>query len=83
MIHIHIEIFSRGDYSLSYPMNIDFMEEIMGIAIARDVGFRENEYRSLGFDYDGSEARSAAYGMLTVNVGERITLLPGVRFQNS
>ena len=74
--------FLAGDYSLSYPMNIDFMEEIMGIAIARDVGFRENEYRSLGFDYDGSEARSAAYGMLTVNVGERITLLPGVRFQN-
>ena len=74
--------FLAGDYSLAYPMNIDFMEEIIGIAIARDVGFSENEYRSLGFDYDGSEARSAAYGMLTVNVGEKITLLPGVRFQN-
>ena len=74
--------FLAGDYSLAYPMNIDFMEEIIGIAIARDVGFIENEYRSLGFDYDGSETRSAAYGMLTVNVGERITLLPGVRFQN-
>ena len=74
--------FLAGDYSLAYPMNIDFMEEIIGIAIARDVGFSENEYRSLGFDYDGSETRRAAYGMLTINVGERITLLPGVRFQN-
>ena len=26
--------------------------------------------------------RSAAYGMLTVNIGEKITLLPGMRFQN-
>ena len=74
--------FLAGDYSLAYPMNIDFMEEIIGIAIARDVGFIENEYRSLGFDYNGSEAKSAAYGMLTVNIGEKITLLPGMRFQN-
>ena len=74
--------FLAGDYSLAYPMNIDFMEEILAIAIARDVGFIDNEYRSLGFDYDGSEVKSAAYGMLTINMGERITLLPGVRFQN-
>jgi TonB-dependent receptor len=74
--------FLAGDYSLAYPMNIDFMEEIIGIAIARDVGFIENEYRSLGFDYNGSEAKSAAYGMLTVNIGEKIALLPGMRFQN-
>ena len=74
--------FLAGDYSLAYPMNIDFMEEIIAIAIARDVGFIENEYRSLGFDYNGSEAKSAAYGMLTVNIGEKITLLPGMRFQN-
>ena len=74
--------FLAGDYSLAYPMNIDFMEEILAIAIARDVGFIDNEYRSLGFDYDGSEVKSAAYGMLTMNIGERITLLPGVRFQN-
>lgn len=74
--------FLAGDYSLAYPMNIDFMEEIIEIAIARDVGFIKNEYRSLGFDYNGSEAKSAAYGMLTVNIGEKITLLPGMRFQN-
>lgn len=74
--------FLAGDYSLAYPMNIDFMEKIIEIAIARDVGFIENEYRSLGFDYNGSEAKSAAYGMLTVNIGEKITLLPGMRFQN-
>ena len=74
--------FLAGDYSLAYPMNIDFMEEIIEIAIARDVGFIENEYRSLGFDYNGSEAKSAAFGMLTVNIGEKITLLPGMRFQN-
>jgi len=33
-------------------------------------------------DYSGNEKKSAAYAMFTFNVGEEITILPGVRYQN-
>ena len=33
-------------------------------------------------DYDGTEDKSAGYVMATVNIGDQISILPGVRYQN-
>ncbi len=34
------------------------------------------------YDYNGDEKKSAAYVMATFNLGEQVTILPGIRYQN-
>ncbi len=76
--------FLNGDYPISYPMNIDFTRNILRIVKvgSADEGYDANVYGSLIHDYNGSEYKSAAYAMGTFNIGEYITVLPGVRYQN-
>ncbi|MBK8946882.1 MAG: TonB-dependent receptor [Ignavibacteriae bacterium] len=77
--------FLNGDYPIHYPIDIDFMKQILKIVQTNspdNESYQENESVSLIHDYHGTEDKSAAYVMATFNIGESITVLPGVRYQN-
>ncbi|MDP4175913.1 MAG: TonB-dependent receptor [Bacteroidota bacterium] len=79
--------FLSGDYSLAYPLNVDFMKQLMPIAESKAASmkggaFQLNKIASQGNDYWGNEKKSAAYVMATIDLGEQISILPGVRYQN-
>jgi TonB-dependent receptor len=42
----------------------------------------QNKLANYFNDYSGNEKKSAAYAMFTLNVGDNIKILPGVRYQN-
>jgi TonB-dependent receptor len=79
--------FLDGEYKIAYPVNIDEMWFLLpvakGVTMTGDRGgYRPNVLASQVNDYNGTEDKSAGYAMATVNIGERITVLPGVRYQN-
>jgi TonB-dependent receptor len=80
--------FFEGEYSLAYPINVDLMWAYLPIFKTTSTeGFRVGGYapRELGSslnDYDGTEDKSAVYAMVTLTLGDQLSLLPGVRYQN-
>lgn len=76
--------FLDGKYSINYPINVDFMRTIYNLVRvgASPESFQNNKQESIIYDYHGTEKKSAAYIMATVNVGGLFTILPGVRYQN-
>ncbi|MFV1883240.1 MAG: TonB-dependent receptor [Balneola sp.] len=74
--------FLNRDYPLGYTFRLDLIER----------GFRElqkysglyldyNVDTTFGDDYTGEETYGAAYIMTTLNLGDKITLIPGVRYE--
>jgi TonB-dependent receptor len=45
-------------------------------------GSPNNKLANYFNDYSGNETKSAGYAMFTLNIGERIRILPGIRYQN-
>lgn len=79
--------FLNGDYTLHYPINVDLMWALIPIAKNTSMvgfrgGYKVNVLGSTINDYDGTEDKSAAYAMVTLNVGDQISILPGIRYQN-
>ena len=77
--------FLNGEYPITYPIDVDFMHEILKIVrvgSASPESFQNNDYGSLIHDYNGTEDKSAIYAMAAFNIGEDITVMPGVRYQN-
>jgi len=76
--------FLKGDYNIVYPIDVNFMHTIYDIVKvgASPESFQNNDHQSIIYDYDGNEKKSAFYLMPTINLGEVITVLPGVRYQN-
>jgi TonB-dependent receptor len=76
--------FLNGDYSLPYPIDINLMRQLLPIARVTSTleGYQINKLQSTINDYSGNEKKSALYGMLTFNIGNQITILPGARYQN-
>jgi TonB-dependent receptor len=79
--------FLNGDYTLHYPINVDLMWKLVPVAKATPMfgdrgGYRPNVLGSTINDYDGTEDKSAGYAMLTLNIGDQVSILPGVRYQN-
>jgi TonB-dependent receptor len=77
--------FLDGEYNLAYPsINIDLMRRIIPIikGVGSLEGYRPNILATRINDYSGDEKKSAVYGMFAFNIGEDITILPGVRYQN-
>jgi len=76
--------FLGGDYTMGAPINIALLQPV--INIARQFGQLEawshNALASMTNDYSGSEHQGAVYAMLTANLGGKITLLGGARYQN-
>ncbi len=81
--------FLNGDYQMGAPINIGLMHQVMNVInqtpppqsydYLTDVA--TNDFTSTTNNYTGNERESAAYAMYTVNFGQAVTFLPGVRFQ--
>ncbi|MBK7978900.1 MAG: TonB-dependent receptor [Ignavibacteriae bacterium] len=79
--------FLGGDYEIAYPLGFDLMYDILDIAAKVPgskgyEGYKVDLHGSRLYDYHGTENKSAAYVMATFSIGENITILPGVRYQN-
>jgi TonB-dependent receptor len=76
--------FMSGDYPEPYPLNVNSMWLVMPVARATPTleGYRKNPLSSTINNYDGNETKTAGYMMATFNVGDDISILPGVRYQN-
>ena len=79
--------FLNGEYSLTYPININVMWDYLPIVkgtsqLGDRGGYQLNELGTTINDYNGTEDKSAGYAMVTLNIGDQISILPGVRYQN-
>jgi len=76
--------FLDGEYTLPYVISPDFMWNLLPIAKRTTSleGYQVNKLGSAVNDYSGNEQKSAVYVMGTFNIGQKITIIPGVRFQN-
>jgi TonB-dependent receptor len=74
----------NGEYSLPYPVNTNLMWELLPIAkrTATLEGYQVNKLASAINNYSGNETKSAAYAMVSFNLGDLVTVLPGARYQN-
>jgi TonB-dependent receptor len=70
--------FLGGVWPSPYPINIGLMETLLPSARG---GFQKNAISSTLNNYDGFETKQAAYAMATVNIGDDLSILPGVRYQ--
>lgn len=77
--------FMDSEYEMIYPLNYDKLHEMVNHMYANqledNITYNYNVGSSITNDYDGTEDIAAAYLMATVNIGSRITLIPGVRYQ--
>jgi len=80
-----------GKYTMVAPLNHEMLSRLVNLvsthidSIASNLGaqtFAMNSVSSISNDYSGNEKQSAFYVMSTLNIGEDITLIPGVRYQN-
>lgn len=76
--------FLNGAYPITYPIDINFMNTIYNLVRvgATAEGFQNQLNQSTIYDYHGTEKRSAGYVMATFDIGDEVTLIPGVRYQN-
>ncbi len=78
--------FLKGEYNIAYPLNNGLMWELVPITMRTNAslggGFRGNDIASRVNNYNGNEYKSAVYGMLSLDLGNVLTFLPGVRYQN-
>ncbi len=76
--------FLNGDYNLAYPIDLNVMWKLLPIANATSTleGYKKNTFASLLNNYSGQDKKSAAYVMATFNIGDKIVVLPGARYQN-
>ena len=80
--------FLNGEYTMAYPLNIGLLDQLEPIALGANLsnvlsgGYRTNDVASRVNNYSGDEKRSAAYGMLTFDIGNELTILPGIRYQD-
>ncbi|HLP17648.1 MAG TPA: TonB-dependent receptor [Bacteroidota bacterium] len=78
--------FLKGKYTLGPPMNVDLMLKVIEVAkghpgAGNGGGYKPQVLASRLYDYRGDEKRSAGYAMMSLNYGEALSLIPGVRYQ--
>ena len=77
--------FLRGEYKMLYPLNYSRLQEMMDYVyenqLPGNITYNNNIGSSLTNDYWGKEYISSAYVMATINVGQTLTIVPGVRYQ--
>jgi TonB-dependent receptor len=77
--------FLKGDYKLLYPLDFSRLQSMMDYVydnqLPLNATYNYNIGASLTNDYWGQEDISAAYLMATINVGQLLTITPGIRYQ--
>jgi len=82
--------FLDGDYEMHHPMQFGMIEDLVdfcqdSVEAFRKAGsaeaFARNNYLSNTNNYSGKEILAAGYVMATVNIGPKLTIIPGIRYQ--
>jgi len=83
--------FLDGDYAMYNPVQFGLVEDLVhfcqdnidefAAAGAREA-YARNNYLSITNNYSGKEILTAGYLMVTINVGQKIMIIPGIRYQN-
>jgi len=71
--------FLEGTFPAPYALNVDMLTTLVP---AGWDGITSDPLSSTLNNYDGFETKSAGYAMATLAIGEDLTLVPGVRYQN-
>jgi len=83
--------FLNGDYKMHHAADfkkisdlIDYCSDNVNVFAKRGSqgAYSRNNYLSTTHNYSGKEIMTAAYLMATINIGEALTLIPGIRYQN-
>lgn len=77
--------FLNGDYKMIYPLDYTRLQEMMDYVyenqLPGNISYNNNIGASLTNDYSGKEYISATYIMASINIGQFLTIVPGVRYQ--
>jgi TonB-dependent receptor len=82
--------FLDGDYEMHNPMQFGIVDELVhfcqdNVEAFKKAGsaeaFARNNYLSNTNNYSGKEIVAAGYVMATVNIGQKLTIIPGIRYQ--
>jgi len=73
------------DYYLGWVVSKEFMDEMLLNQVNLDLETTNfiTDYRDGQNDYWGWESKAAAYAMAEINLGKRVTLIPGVRYERT
>jgi TonB-dependent receptor len=82
--------FLNGDYTMALPINFDMASEMTRfiqsqaayLASRNDIAYFYDNFGSTTNNYSGNEDQSAFYAMATINIGQELMIIPGVRYQN-
>ena len=83
--------FLDGEYDMHNPIHFGLAKELLRFAQNNveefaDAGAREafapNNYLSRTNDYSGDEVLTASYLMTTIDISTKLTVIPGIRYQN-
>ena len=72
--------FLNGEYVLGPSANIDLMRKVNAVTEPLAWWHAQNSLRN---DYSGREDYSAGYVMVELNVGRKIRIIPGVRYEHN
>lgn len=77
--------FLNGKYTMVYPLNLAYLQSMVDYMnshlLPNNTTYDYNVGQSIAHDYKGLEDLSAAYIMATVNIGQFLQIIPGVRYQ--
>ena len=82
--------FLSDEYEMHDALDFNMVEEVIffcqdtidAFADAGSVGgYARNNYSSNTFNYHGKELLTAGYIMATINIGQKLTIIPGIRYQ--
>lgn len=71
--------FLDGVYPAPYAVNVDLLNTL---APAGGSGISQDPLAPKLNDYDGFETKSAGYAMASLSLGDNLSIVPGVRYQN-
>jgi TonB-dependent receptor len=71
--------FLDGMYPAPYAVNVDLLTNLAPVGGS---GISWDPLAPKLNNYDGFETKSAGYAMATLSLGDKLTLVPGVRYQN-
>ncbi|MCE1190164.1 MAG: TonB-dependent receptor [Ignavibacteria bacterium] len=83
--------FLGGTYAMGNGANYSMMPSLVNLLknnldlIAQNkasIAFSYDDAKSVTNDYSGNETKSAIYIMPTINIGQQVTLIAGLRYQN-
>jgi len=78
-----------GDYMMALPLNFGMLAEMADLLESNAAyinsqqpeGYARDNLVSTTNNYSGYEHQSAGYLMATINIGQEITIIPGIRYQ--